>query len=465
MFEFLKNREKVLENIVKYTVATIMLAIPLYPKFPFLKVPGTFVSIRLEDLLIFFAGILVFLTIIKSRKDFFKDGLNRAVILFLASGFISVVSATLVTQTVVPHIAFLHWIRRAEYFIPLFLGIYSVRSQKGNLDFYFKVLVIAIIVAFLYGFGQRYLSWPVIITQNQEYSKGVALRWVPGSHINSTFAGHYDLATFLVLILPTIIVSFFLLRGFLSKSLLAITLFCGLWLLVNSASRISLVSYLVASSLSLYFVKKYKEIIFIAVISIAFVGFSSNLLDRYQRLFEVGIQKVQKLKIIRNYLSVDEAIAEEEDDFFKRKDVDFTPTPTPVFEDRSTNIRLNVEWPRAIRAFSKNPLLGTGYSSITLATDNDYLRLLGEVGLLGFLCFMLIFLRVFMIFLKAYPFHKKFSLLELAFVSGTFGSLPGLFINAFFIDIFEASKFAIIFFLILGLAIGLVFQRIENEKT
>ena len=93
-----------------------------------------------------------------------------------------------------------------------------------------------------------------------------------------------------------------------------------------------------------------------------------------------------------NYELVENALAE---DFPQRIELENTPIPTeesqPVFEDRSVSIRLNVEWPRAIRAFSKNPLLGTGYSSITLATDNDFLRLLGEVGLVGALAFFLIF--------------------------------------------------------------------------
>jgi len=87
-----------------------------------------------------------------------------------------------------------------------------------------------------------------------------------------------------------------------------------------------------------------------------------------------------------------------------------TPTPTPTslpeatpsayFEPtalavgRSTDIRLKVEWPRAIKAFLKNPLLGTGYSSITLATDNDYLRMLGETGILGTLAFLAIILEI-----------------------------------------------------------------------
>ena len=45
-----------------------------------------------------------------------------------------------------------------------------------------------------------------------------------------------------------------------------------------------------------------------------------------------------------------------------------TPEPIQIATQRSGEIRFKVEWPRALRAFAKNPLLGTGYSSVTLAT-------------------------------------------------------------------------------------------------
>src|SRR5207244_150332 len=65
--------------------------------------------------------------------------------------------------------------------------------------------------------------------------------------------------------------------------------------------------------------------------------------------------------------------------------------------DLSTGIRLDYTWPQAIKGFLKNPLLGSGYSTLTKkniedfteaeSTDNDFLRALGETGLLGFLSF------------------------------------------------------------------------------
>jgi hypothetical protein len=372
-------------------------------------------------------------------------------------GLVSLVSALLITNTVTPHIGLLHWVRRIEYFIPFFLSlVYFSKAGKPDLEFFLKVFIVAIILIFIYGIGQRYANWPVIITQNQEYSKGVALRWIPGSHVNSTFAGHYDLATFLVLISPIFVSLFFTLKGKITKLVLGAIILATLWLLAYAVSRISVASFLFAGSLSLFLLRKYKEIAIFLIVSIIFFGFSTDLLARYTRIFEVTKEKLL-------YQLPGTVYAQEES---TRRVSSSTPKPTPipVFEDRSTSIRLNVEWPRAVRALSKNPLLGTGYSSITLATDNDYLRALGEVGILGFLAFGLIFINIIRILIKVIPIPKNLGEIEKSFLAGIIAGSVGVLINAIFIDVFEASKFAIIFWLMMGIAVNLV-RKYKNEQT
>lgn len=451
------------EVITKYLVAAILLIVPLYPKFPFIRVPGTFVSIRIEDFLLVLTAVVLVPIFFRNIKRFTQDKINKAIILCLAVGFISVLYAIFVTKTVVPHIGLLHWARRVEYFIPFFLGLVAL-SDKKNLEFYLKILIISISIMFVYGFGQKNFQWPIIVTQNLEYSKGVALRYIPGGHINSTFAGHYDLSTFLVFVLPIFVCFFFSLRGkskFVVKMILFLTIFAGLCLIAFSGSRVSTVSYLLSVTIALVFIKKYKIIPVVLMFSLIIFSFSPSLRTRYTRLFDVTIIKLEQInKQILKKTSIKRNIvyAQDNSDTILERRVVATPTPAPppVFEDRSTNIRLNVEWPRAIRALSKNPLLGTGYSSITLATDNDYLRMLGEVGILGFFSFWLIFSRLGKLLLDSYPFHKSYKGIELAFVSGMVGAIPGILTNAVFIDVFEASKFAIIFWLLIGLLVALL---------
>lgn len=445
------------DKVTKYLVAAILIAVPVYPKFPFINVPGTHVFIRLEDLLLLMAGLYLAFFVLKDIKGFLKDRVNRSIVLFLAAGLTSVASAIFITKTVVPSLGALHWLRRVEYLIPLFLGTVVFRNTKKDLGFYIKVILLTLLVVFVFGVGQKHFGLPVIATQNEELAKGIAQRFNPGSHLYSTFAGHYDLATYLVLVLPITISLFYTLKGLKTRVLLGVGALGGLWLLANALSRISIVSYLGATTVALFLIKKYKAIPVVLLISVVMFGFSSNLLDRYSQIFRVTKERI-KQEISLSPASV--YAQDEVNTLERRRNVQEAPTPVPVFEDRSTSIRLNVEWPRAIRAFRKNPLLGTGYSSITLATDNDYLRLLGEVGILGFFGFFLYLARILIEAIPIFPLTKNFRGVNLGFFAGLSGAIPGLLLNAVFIDIFEASKFAISFWLIMGIALS----YIRNEK-
>jgi hypothetical protein len=462
MSKLQNNKGYWFDSLLKYLLAAILITVPLYLKFPFITIPDTFVSIRLEDLLLAISGLILLFRILPNIKNFVSNKFNKTVLLFIAAGFLSLMSGLFITQTLSSNIGLLHWLRRIEYLIPFYLAIEVFRTQKElKTDFYFKILITVLFIIFVYGFGQKYLNWPIIVTQNEEYSKGVALRYIPGGHINSTFAGHYDLGTFLVMTLPIIISSFFILKSRYQRTIILIASFAGLWLLVNTASRISLVSYFVAVSISLLLIKKAKFIPIVIIVSLLFTSFSYNLRSRYLRIIEVTKEKVQEIISLDSYY----IHAAEDSIIPERRAVEYTPTPTPVFEDRSTNIRLYVEWPRAVRAFIKNPLLGTGYSSISLATDNDYLRLLGEVGLLGFFSFILVLLSLIVIVLTKYPFVKNYSGTSLATVAGFAGSFPGILLNAVFIDVFEASKFAIMFWLFAGITAALTGHEKFNSKN
>lgn len=438
---------------LKYLTAFLIIAIPLFPKFPFIKISGTYVSIRLEDLILAAAGITAAIFIAKNFRLMLKDRLNYAVLLFIGVGAVSLLSAIFLTQTVDPKIGILHLVRRIEYIVPFYLGMAAIMTNRNNLPFFLKVLLIVVLFVSVYGFGQKYYDWPVIITQNEEYSTGIALRYLPGGHLNSTFAGHYDLGSFLVMVLPIFLSLIFLVKKSKLIYFLLPVLMGGYWLLANTASRISLVALIMASAFSLVLIRKKRFIPIVFICIMFFAGTSANLLSRYERIIEVTTKKILPSNLLNFYYSPVMA-ASDTGSLPGRVVEKASPTPTPVFEDRSSNIRLNVEWPRAIRALTKNPFLGTGYSSITLATDNDYLRVLGETGLLGALSFILLFGSVFLEVIRKSPLATAYDGWELALIAGFAGMGPGIMLNAVFIDIFEASKFAIMFWLLAGFAVG-----------
>lgn len=459
--------EKFKDTIFKYGIAAILLAVPLYPKFPLFNVPGTYVAVRAEDFLIAALGIFWIAYFIRNNpSDFLKNPLNRAIVLFLGVGLLSVVSAILLTKTASFHLAVLHWARRVEYMIPFFIAVAAMKSRRGaNHVFFAESLFVVSILAFIYGLGQVYAEFPVISTQNEEFAKGLALRFVPGSRLYSTFAGHYDLAAFLVLLFPIVFAFFFASKNLLYRAFLFFGVAApSFWLLLRTESRVSFFSYLLAVVVTLWLIRRRIFIAPFIIISTILMITIGGLGERY--LYTVSIYK-QKL-IDKNILNWTPRIVWAQDDSvaapvrLENKAAE-GKIPNPVIEDRSTSIRFRVEWPRAIRAFAKNPLLGTGYSSIGLATDNDYLRLLGEIGVVGFLAFFLVIVRLageFGLFLRRQELG-----LEYAFVSAFIGGLAGILLNATFIDVFEASKVAIVFWTLAGIAVGIVWKRNSYDKV
>ncbi len=138
-------------------------------------------------------------------------------------------------------------------------------------------------------------------------------------------------------------------------------------------------------------------------------------------------------------------------------------SPNALKYGLSIAIRLDALWPRAVAGFMRNPLLGSGYSTLTKATveeftyaessDNDYLRMLGETGLLGTLSFFLIISVILYVCWRIYT--RSNNPLDQTLAIGTIGATIGLLVNATYIDIFESSKVAYTLWILTALVIKL----------
>jgi O-antigen ligase len=314
----------------------------------------------------------------------------------------------------------------------LFPVAYSLVSSISHIKFLSRIIILVSVLIGCYGLGQQFLKFPVISTSNSEFSKGLALSLGPGARINSTFAGHYDLAAFSLL--PVLLLFGLIITQ--PKHRIFYVL-CGVpvyWAMILSASRVTYAAFLIVSS-GLILINR-KIFWFVPLICIALVSFiiSPQLAGRYRELI---INHLKFTLLPSAYAAVDE-------------DLPDALQPPPVPEDRSLNIRLQAEWPRAIRAWLKNPLLGSGLSSTGLATDNDYLRLLAETGFLGLISFAAVITRIYK-HIYQYFLSPPQDFRQLFIVTcGLY--LFGILLNALFIDVFEASKIAIITWLVLGVA-------------
>lgn len=471
------------KSLLKYGVAAMLIAIPLYPKFPLFSIPGSWVSVRLEDFLIAFLVLVWGFNVIRNRFEIFKDDLTKIIIIYLLIGFLSLVSAIFITNSVSVNIGLLHTLRRVEYLSVLFIMVASVKSSK-EIIFYLQVIFLTLLMVFIYGVGQKFLAFPAVSTMNVEFAKGFSLQLQPDARISSTFAGHYDLAAYLVLILPLTISILVGAKNKFVKIIMFILFLLAFWLMLSSASRISFIAYIISITVTLWLLKRRLLIVPIVGLSILASLYSPQLTSRYGQGFQVALTKIKQIQFTLPWDKKPTLISftpvttptpiPDIPGTLSPKKYRIIPTPTPTIvqtqkkevfygagvempqtEDRSASIRFKVEWPRAMKALAKNPFLGTGYSSITLATDNDYLRALGEIGILGFLSFFLVLITIAQRFRKYISVNKEMTILRAAII-GIMGGALGFLGNATFIDVFEASKVAITFWLFIGLGLAII---------
>jgi hypothetical protein len=479
---------KIYRNNTYFIPIVLLVFIPLYLKFPLFRFSETFVSIRLEDVLIFFFTLLFIIDLIISGgwKKLLGDKLIQIMLVFFLIGAVSVFSATYLTHTITIKLGMFHLLRRVEYMMLLPLGYLALRSKK---ELKLNLLVIGV-VAFIiniYAVGQKYLHFPVVSTINSELSKGTIYYLGQFDRISSTFSGHYDLAAFSVMALAFLSAFIFIyidgkkvrqvlnIKKNIPLVILSLLFIFSFYILVATAARLSFVAGVAGVFFSLLLLKKGKYILIGLLILIGLSLYPSQLRDRFVSTITVNVLKswnsysaVTKEQENRSKLNIptlpsggkrSDTIGADAADIAPGEPID--TTDLGVF--RSLEIRTKVEWPNAIRAFEKNPLLGTGYSSLGLATDSDILRSLGEVGILGTTAFTLILYEIVKRLWRQYKKAKG----ELRYITiGTLSLVGAFMVNSLVIDVFEASKIATLFWLFVGLVLAAnKFENKDDEKA
>ena len=98
------------------------------------------------------------------------------------------------------------------------------------------------------------------------------------------------------------------------------------------------------------------------------------------------------------------------------------------------------------------------------STDNDFLRALGETGLAGFLAFFGILAFVFWYAVSNFKMVKDPFFATV--IAALAAAIIGLLINAFYIDVFEASKVAYMFWIMMAiLTAAIKFSATPTKAT
>lgn len=491
-------------NILKVSLVLYIFFIPLYPKLPFRMVDYTYIAVRLEDILTALLYFIFFVQVIRKKVHIH----TRYLILFglfWAAVFISFIMGWFVQKTIIiQHLGLLHALRRIEYMGVFFVFFAAVKNRRDFM-FYLTCILTALGLVTVYGLGQKYAGWPAVQTMNPEYSKGYILILDSWARISSTFGGHYDLAAYLIFFMPIILaLTIQVSPWFYALFLLALSN------LVLTASRVSYGAYLMSAFPFLLTKKKWVLTIVTILATVGMTLLSNNLTQRLNRTFQtkqifidketgqttvprrlkpddlpVGDYIIGKQAASDNAVDVGQAVLDtkdaeeaklnlrdqireeaaktgkvltkEEEDRLVEEAFSRMRVVSAVIPDISVATRLQVEWPRAIKAFLNYPVFGKGPSSITEATDNDYLRWLGEFGAVGTILFMTILGALFIQIWKA----SRLSIPDATLFWGILAGFGGLLVNATYIDVFEASKVAFIFWMFMGMTVA----YIESIKT
>lgn len=544
------------EHILLVMSGFLLAFIPLFPKLPLFDIlPGYIVRVRIEDILILLTGG-IWLIQLHRGKVTLETPLTKIILFYAVAGLLSSLSAVFITKTVPAeplHVGktFLHFFRYLEYF-SLFFFIFTSIKSKNDIKVLIYIILATLTLISVYGIGQKYLYWPVYSTMNREFSKGVRLYLTEHARVQSTFGGHYDLAAYLVIILPLILAFYYFLQEKKSKYLLGGVFILGLWLLIVSASRSSFIAFLISAIIVILATAfrekgKLKKILdatkklflFAVLISAMMLTFGDDMYDRLLQslegypaihtrylatinktrwffteyvpekvgLREKDITQLQNFKLAekpKNALSTEEAailvasdqrpstnkpsdvyvevpdirkvatISAEGNIEIIDTEVDRTYSDNAMKYGLSFAIRLDTLWPQALKGFYTNPLLGSGYATLTKSsiiqfteaesTDNNFLRTLGETGLLGFITFYGAIVIAVVLVVKAGRDSSEEPVLKpivIGFVAGT----VGLLLNATYIDVFAASKVAFTYWSITGVALAATSKDLVDKKV
>jgi hypothetical protein len=259
-----------------------------------LTVPFTYVQIRAEDFLIAAVwGIFILRSLILKNLKF--PPLSFQIAIYFAIGLLSLVSAIFVTGNIVTSVALLHYMRRVEY-LSIFFLIYYAGKEESSRRYFFNLILLTSVGVLLYGLAQIYLGAPVISTMDAEASKGTALVFRPGVPLSSTFAGHYDLAIYLIMIMTFLTSLLCSIKSWI-KRLPVILYFCSvLWLFMQAGSRIGLLGLFLSVTLVCYLYRRYLLGLILLIVMASFIITSPQFIGRFQSIIKIFTSQITVIK-------------------------------------------------------------------------------------------------------------------------------------------------------------------------
>ena len=154
------------DNVLLILSLFLIAFIPLFPKIPvWSPIEQYIVRVRIEDFVLLFASVIWIIQVLRKKVEW-RSPFFWAVVIYEVIALLSTLSAIYITQTIpmqMLHIqkSFLHFFRYIEYFSFFFI-IFSSIKKRAHVLLLASVFAFTVIAVTLYGYGQKYYSFPMI---------------------------------------------------------------------------------------------------------------------------------------------------------------------------------------------------------------------------------------------------------------------------------------------------------------
>jgi len=437
------------QQVTKHTLFDVFFALwvftILWPKFSLFSFPGFRTGIRLEDLFYFGFFCVWAFYLLRRKIKWVKSPINLGFFIYTIVGLLLTFFGLFYLKTITDlPLAMLHTLRRIQYFSFFFFALTllpSIEESKKVLVSFFDTALIVSGFAFL-----QFLNlWPLYSPLN--HPTGTFVFFQQLKTVNANFGGHYELAAFYLIVFALALTLLIFLWGRKEiRNVLGLTLLASILPFFWTYGRASLAG-LLFSIVALVFVKNKKFLFVPLILGVVFMLlFLTGQLSRYRNINLSFVKEPQTIIESQIPGGKIEVLSDPSLTLIKLNWQGFNFQ----LKDPSFTTRI-AKWPAAVEVIKKHPLTGGGYSVFGEGYDNDYLRMIGETGLIGLLAFGFLagsivwYLRVCFIIAS----NRLIGFAAL----GLLIAFLGLLVNALLIDVFESSKVAITFWMLLGVIV------------
>ena len=403
----------------------------------------TTAGIRIDDL------IILFLLLKNYRKSTYK---NRYVqkgvqllLLLTTANIISVITGIFIGLNSNILYPILVLVRKFEYFSLIFIGFNMAKKYSYNMNAleneYIRLNVYLAIIGFMQLF--HLCNYAVSGSESDIFSGLVV----------STFNGYYEYGQFLIFSLL-----FFMLKiPKAQRKIKYIILFViSFILLYYTNSRTSLLCFLILF-LGFLFLNKSKEksVSLFKIVTICIFTIILSLILLKKINIDLGrLSNISISMLIGNFTNQFKQTNFQQYYSMVKRGIRVT-TMLGNTNDLSTSIRF-FKWSAAIDGFFKYPLFGYGIG-IFHVMDGNYIRLLGETGIIGLFLWMKYYCYYLNVFKKRKQVKILFYFIYLSMIS--------VLISSTFIDMFDASKIMEFLWLIIGVGCSIISNmELDNSK-